>query len=354
MLYKLITPIFISLVIFFVLSTKNIDLLDNSSLTIDTHSDIYNGGSSEISILSNTSGKLEYRYKIGDVYKYPYAGINIKKSDNSFINLNRYNTLEISLKTVKTKKLMLTFYNFVNGYTDLNRFETYYPLYYEIPVSTGFTDIKIPLNKLKTHGWWIDKNSKTKKLNIPDLSSVIYFELNNSEDFPKEVEDIVTIEKFKINRDKIRVTITIIAALLIYFLLILFSNLRKREKNLLKVISYESLEIKDNNEEDSRIEQFISENYMNPELCITMICDSLGLSTKQVSEGINRKYNISFPNYLNLIRINESKRLLKETNKKVIDIAIEVGYNTPVHFNRIFKKQENVTPREYRKKWENH
>ena len=52
--------------------------------------------------------------------------------------------------------------------------------------------------------------------------------------------------------------------------------------------------------------------------------------------------------YAQTIRIEEACRLLRESNKKVIDIALEVGYRDIKFFNQVFKRITGKTPGEYR------
>ncbi|WMJ89103.1 AraC family transcriptional regulator [Anaerocolumna sp. MB42-C2] len=49
------------------------------------------------------------------------------------------------------------------------------------------------------------------------------------------------------------------------------------------------------------------------------------------------------------IRIKEACRLLDKSNKKIADIAAEVGYNDIKYFLSLFKKQIGMTPTEYKK-----
>ena len=55
-----------------------------------------------------------------------------------------------------------------------------------------------------------------------------------------------------------------------------------------------------------------------------------------------------FVDYLNQVRIEKSKELLKNTDKKMYQIAKSVGYDNVKYFFRVFKKMEKVTPEEYR------
>jgi two-component system response regulator YesN len=58
----------------------------------------------------------------------------------------------------------------------------------------------------------------------------------------------------------------------------------------------------------------------------------------------------TFLNYLNLVRLQKAKELLKEPDLKIYEIADMVGYTSLPYFNRIFKQIVTITPVEYRKR----
>lgn len=49
-----------------------------------------------------------------------------------------------------------------------------------------------------------------------------------------------------------------------------------------------------------------------------------------------------------MIRVEESKRLLSNTDYSLIDIAIAAGFENQSYFSRIFKKYTGLTPRQFR------
>ena len=52
--------------------------------------------------------------------------------------------------------------------------------------------------------------------------------------------------------------------------------------------------------------------------------------------------------YINNLRIDKAIQLLKNTNKSVIEISLEVGFNTISNFNKTFKQLTGRTPKFYR------
>jgi AraC family transcriptional regulator len=49
------------------------------------------------------------------------------------------------------------------------------------------------------------------------------------------------------------------------------------------------------------------------------------------------------------LRMNEARRLLRETKKSVADVAVEVGYANPSHFARLFRRETGLSPTVYRR-----
>ncbi|CCQ92515.1 Transcriptional regulator, AraC family [[Clostridium] ultunense Esp] len=54
--------------------------------------------------------------------------------------------------------------------------------------------------------------------------------------------------------------------------------------------------------------------------------------------------------YLNQYRLQQAATLLKETNRKIMDIALDVGFNNLSYFIGLFKRCYGLTPSQYRKR----
>ena len=58
---------------------------------------------------------------------------------------------------------------------------------------------------------------------------------------------------------------------------------------------------------------------------------------------------ITFSQFVTQYRLNTACELLKHSQKQISEICFIVGFNDVPHFNRVFKKQKGISPKEYRK-----
>ncbi len=92
---------------------------------------------------------------------------------------------------------------------------------------------------------------------------------------------------------------------------------------------------------------YIHKNYKK-DIDINLIADSVGLSYSHLRKIFKDETGDNIINYINNIRIDESKRLLCQTNLTIREIALNLGYNNEQSFVRFFKKYESISPREFR------
>ncbi len=95
---------------------------------------------------------------------------------------------------------------------------------------------------------------------------------------------------------------------------------------------------------------YILENY-HTDISLDDISSYVYISTSHFARAFKKHYGISPIQYLLSVRIQKAKTLLEETNKKIGDIAIEVGFSAQQRFNDIFRKQIGMSPSEYRQSY---
>lgn len=89
--------------------------------------------------------------------------------------------------------------------------------------------------------------------------------------------------------------------------------------------------------------------YTDENLNLEILSESLEIKSHQLSELLNKEMKTSFNNYVNHYRNNHAKKMLLENlNESILFIAFESGFNSKSSFNSIFKKLNNMTPKEYR------
>ena len=59
---------------------------------------------------------------------------------------------------------------------------------------------------------------------------------------------------------------------------------------------------------------------------------------------------INLIEYVNQQKIEEAKRLLRESTLKLYEISDMLGFNNSFYFSRVFKKVTGMTPKDYRNK----
>lgn len=92
---------------------------------------------------------------------------------------------------------------------------------------------------------------------------------------------------------------------------------------------------------------FIREHYRE-NISLELLAGYLEITPEYLSTLFNREVGINFSTFLKRFRISQAKRLLRGTDKKIYEIALETGYNDPKYFNRVFKEEIGVSPGDYR------
>lgn len=93
--------------------------------------------------------------------------------------------------------------------------------------------------------------------------------------------------------------------------------------------------------------EYIKENY-SYEITLSELAQLIPMSEGQFSRVFKHTMKMSPIQYLMRYRILQSCRLLRDTDKKVGEIANLSGFNNISYFNRVFLQTIGCTPKEYR------
>lgn len=102
----------------------------------------------------------------------------------------------------------------------------------------------------------------------------------------------------------------------------------------------------------SRVVEYISKNFKQP-LSLDAVAKEVGASKCHLSHVFSSKLHTSFNDYLNSLRLNSAQNMLRNTDKDILAISLECGFESQRTFNRAFKRLYLTTPSEYRESCKN-
>ena len=77
--------------------------------------------------------------------------------------------------------------------------------------------------------------------------------------------------------------------------------------------------------------------------------DDVGLTPRRMTDIFKREYGVTPKEYADSLRLRAAKKMLAETQEKVIDVAYQTGFSSLAGFNRFFRQRTGQTPTQYRK-----
>ena len=89
--------------------------------------------------------------------------------------------------------------------------------------------------------------------------------------------------------------------------------------------------------------------FMNPNLKISDLVTALGTNRSTISACINSQRNCSFPQFVNIYRVERAKELLcSQPDIKIAEAWVKAGFSSEASFYRIFKAITGATPTDWR------
>jgi len=98
-----------------------------------------------------------------------------------------------------------------------------------------------------------------------------------------------------------------------------------------------------------RAKSYIDENYAQKGLTLHEVAQRNHVSPNYLSYLFKKKTGCNLWEYVIKLRMEESRRLLTTTDLRRYEISEQVGYESPEHFSKIFKKYFGISPSELKK-----
>ena len=99
----------------------------------------------------------------------------------------------------------------------------------------------------------------------------------------------------------------------------------------------------------ARAKHFIAQN-QDSAICLASVAKAVNTSTFYFCKLFKRTTGLTFTDYLARVRIERAKKLLLDPNRRVSEVAYDVGFQSLPHFNRVFRRVAGESPTNYRRR----
>ncbi|GAL84524.1 hypothetical protein MYP_1752 [Sporocytophaga myxococcoides] len=310
-----------------------------------------NGQSLVISSIHNDS-VIGFRFILKKGFVLPYAGINLARPEYQVLDVSEYNRLEVEVSSKNVSDLLIYLVTKDKNVKDTsNRLRDRHSST-NIEITKKRQTLLLKFKEFSTPDWWFTAIGQPKSdFSDPEWNRMNQLSFSTGLNPKLDMKSLLELYKVRFYRDNTIVMLImvlfevfIIAGLFIRFY---FKSKTDGKKAFSVDVRYKPLETSEKSDTGFNFLDFINENFNNAELDLSLVSKESGVNQRFISETISEKFNCNFKTYVNQIRINEAKRLLKESDFNIGEIAYAVGFSSPGSFNRVFKSMTGKTPSEF-------
>lgn len=93
---------------------------------------------------------------------------------------------------------------------------------------------------------------------------------------------------------------------------------------------------------------FYIDEHKKEQLSLSDVANAIGYNEKYLSRFINKASGLNFSTLLATLRMDDARTMLVETNKTMLDIAMDCGFGSERTFYRCFNELAGMSPKAYR------
>lgn len=291
------------------------------------------------------SGALLFSAYLGTEAKYPFSGIKISHKKSTW-NVSSYDSVVIVLDSGSSScNVTLTTYEpGVSRGREPNR-DRYNQMDFHTNKKRG--RFASHLRSMPTPAWWFTMN-KVKREELPpsDFSKVTAIAFSNHPSARAGDSVHFAIRDIRFVRSKRKPVMVFLIWGAVWFILMLIYVIRQRAGRSIQVVQKEK---KFSTRKEKVLHSFEA-LHVDTGVTISLLAKHAGVSEYHIRTILKDEFSCTFSEYLKIVRIEEAKRLLRESDLDIKEIAHEVGFSHASSFARAFKEIEKVSPSQYRDK----
>ena len=324
---------------------------ENEDIIVDFYNDSLDNGISIIKStdLSDSSAVMHYILKEG--FLRPYVGIGFADSMGNEFDISHFNRVKIEIAGQGISSvfayLMLTDTVSLFEGTPLG----YRPLCKYFEINPNRESYRLLIRNFSEPDWWFDKyNLSPAKINKPDWKKMHRVALATGLTPEQNIEQSISIYSIIFYRSNVLVILFMVLIQLSIFALTMLNHRIKahpKKKSNTLTINYHAVKLEPSQSSNVDFLDYINKNFSNSALSLQLISKQTSVSQRKIAQTISSQYQCNVKTYINMIRINEAQRLLKESNLHSSEIAYRVGFSSPSNFNRVFKNLTGQSPTEF-------
>jgi AraC-like DNA-binding protein len=322
-----------------------------NSYNFSFYTDSANGGHSKITYQTVTDSAVDMEFDLIEGFISPYVGVSIAPNTNKTLDISKYNQIHLCVKGQPVQSIGVSLFTAgpIKNKSTVNTELCFHTL---LEISEEPKDYYIKLDQLKIPDWWLELNHISPDENrSPKWKKIHQLNIGSAYSPALGAGRSIKIEAISFGRDnsKLAVLLTSIGCIIILLLFIIhYFRLKRINGSTPVTIAYKAVDVENENQHLTGFLQYINTNFHNCELTLELVSDHTGINQRRIAAYIQQTFSCNFKTYVNQIRINESKRLLKHSELNMGEIAFKVGFSNQSHFNRVFKSLEGVNPSEFR------
>ncbi len=301
-----------------------------------------------------------------DGYTTPFGSVVFwLKRDDTFLDLSGYDYLSVEIGNATPKNVVIFIKTFEEGVSqpEKEKAHTLRHNEYTLQFEPGVSEYRINLSDFLTQDWWFGMLAipleKRHKESFTKVSALDFQFIHRSGILPKEKEEVFTFTNVVFRKSYPILYVIFDIAIVLYYAFLIGAIVAKKKRIIglskddkippIQELQYKRLEIGNYAENElERITTYLREHYDDPKISSSTISSETGIPRSHITEIIKNRYDCTCKQLINRIRITEAKRLLKSTDRRILEVALEVGFEDISTFNRCFKQAEGTSPRQYR------